>query len=462
MSTVAASQVQFHPGSFGDFNGRVFHWEGELYRGISAAPAARYRKLFDDGTIVRLIQRNLLVETAVSPLAVEGFDLVLKHRRVPVVSYAYEWCAGMLKDAALLTIDLEIELAARGLTLQDAHPWNVLFDGPRPCWVDFGSIVPDKGDLLWRAYDEFKNFYLHPLLVMAEGHHRVARRMLADSDDGLQEAEAAALTRSGRARSILDGARQRVRAVGRRIIPMLFGGRASPIIEQRRDVTKQRPHFLQELRDRVADIPIRPARFSTVHTNGSNGRESLEPDRRAAVERALAEVRPQSVFEVAYEAPFHCTLATTARSIAVCVDEGRVERLYQRATAERLNVLPLVMDVRSPSPGYGVCGQTSAPATERLACDLVIALDVLHQLGVKYRLNFDQIARALGTFAKRAVLVDFVDARRHPATKDYWSDDFADYTPANFRAALERAFPRVECLAGTTRPTFLCLKGDGR
>src|SRR4051794_39178120 len=151
MTTVPSNQLTFHPASFGDFNGRVFHWDGGLYRGVAASRADLYNKLFDDGTIARLIDRKLLVTTERTPLRVDGFDLVLKHRALPVVSYAYEWSVGMLKDAALLTLDLEIELATSGLTLQDAHPWNVLFDGPTPCWVDFGSIVPATPETNWRA-----------------------------------------------------------------------------------------------------------------------------------------------------------------------------------------------------------------------------------------------------------------------------------------------------------------------
>jgi hypothetical protein len=466
MSVVASNQVEFHPGSIGDFNGRVFYWEGGLYRGVGAGRAEMYRGLFADGTISRLIERKLLVGTEISGLAVEGFELVLSHRAVPVVSYAYEWCAGMLKDAALLTLDLEIELCARGLTLQDAHPWNVLFDGPRPCWVDFGSIVPARGDTLWRAYDEYCHFYLYPLLVMAGGHHRVARRMLADSDDGVLRAEAEALTGQGRARSVLGSVGHKAMALGRRVVPGgIRGMLRNRAADQRagRDVSAERPEFLRQLREKITGIRVRPPLYSAVHGNGASGQGSMDASRVAAVARALMATRAASVLEVSYESPFYGTLAAKAgaRTVAVSVDEAHVEDLYGQARRDGLDVLPLVMDFRAPSPGYGLCGQTSAPATERLGCDLVVALDVTHHLGVRYRLNFDQIARGLATFAAKGVLVDFVEGE-HPATRAYWSADFAWYTRENFEAALRRRFGRVEAIAGPPRPTFLCLKEGGR
>ena len=48
----------------------------------------------------------------------------------------------MLRDAALAILTLAAELAERGLTLKDSHPWNVLFHGTRPVWVDVTSVGP--------------------------------------------------------------------------------------------------------------------------------------------------------------------------------------------------------------------------------------------------------------------------------------------------------------------------------
>jgi len=75
MASVPSNQIAFHPASFGDFNGRVFHWDGGLYRGVAASRAALYNRLFDDGTIARLVDRKLLVSTERTPLRVDGFGL---------------------------------------------------------------------------------------------------------------------------------------------------------------------------------------------------------------------------------------------------------------------------------------------------------------------------------------------------------------------------------------------------
>ena len=48
---------------------------------------------------------------------------------IPLVSYPYEWPFGMLKDAALLELDLLLAALDEGLVLKDASPYNVQWRG---------------------------------------------------------------------------------------------------------------------------------------------------------------------------------------------------------------------------------------------------------------------------------------------------------------------------------------------
>jgi hypothetical protein len=101
MDRIPFTEVVFHPLSFGDPNGRVFWWNGELYRAITSGRAPLYRDLFANGVVRELFENRLIVDSEVTDFFLEGYDLVLKHRKVPFVSYAFEWCGPMLKDAAL-------------------------------------------------------------------------------------------------------------------------------------------------------------------------------------------------------------------------------------------------------------------------------------------------------------------------------------------------------------------------
>ena len=56
MSTLPESEIAYHPLSFLDKAGRLFTWQGELYRGINPSEEPRIRHLFDSGLIPRLVE----------------------------------------------------------------------------------------------------------------------------------------------------------------------------------------------------------------------------------------------------------------------------------------------------------------------------------------------------------------------------------------------------------------------
>ena len=89
------------------------------------------------------------------------------HPRVPFVSYPFEWTFSMLKDAALLQLDLTRAALADGVSLKDATPYNVQFIGARPQFIDAGSFeVRRKGDP-WYGYKQFCEMFLYPLMLQA-------------------------------------------------------------------------------------------------------------------------------------------------------------------------------------------------------------------------------------------------------------------------------------------------------
>lgn len=172
---------------------RLFWWEGELYRGVKGEKARFYQELFDRGIVQHLIEKGYLIETTLTSLQADEYDLVLHHRRVPFVSYPFEWAGSMLRDAAMLVCNLQIELDRYGLGLKDPHSWNLLFDGPRPVYVDLGSVALTRGASPSLGYDSFCPFTLYPLVLMCEGHRRIARWLLHDGWRGITEAELASL-----------------------------------------------------------------------------------------------------------------------------------------------------------------------------------------------------------------------------------------------------------------------------
>ena len=92
---------------------------------------------------------------------------VLRHERIPFVSYPYEWTFSMLKDAALLQLDLLLAALEHDMVLKDSTPYNVQFKGARPMFVDVGSFERLREGEPWVGYRQFCMLYLYPLLLQS-------------------------------------------------------------------------------------------------------------------------------------------------------------------------------------------------------------------------------------------------------------------------------------------------------
>lgn len=418
---VPLAAMQFHPSSYADPHGRLFVTGGRLYRGVPAASAAHCARLFDSGLVDQLVEKQLLVPTKRSPLQAEGCALVLEHERVPHVSYPYEWGAEMLRAAALHTLVLLEELAGRGLTLKDAHGWNVVFEGCRPIYVDFGSIIEVQPGEPWHAEQEFQEYFLHPLAMMGAGHDRMARALLRDFETGITLPLCASIAGLG--------------------VPQRPAG-AAPFAWYR--------ELISGYDFRSGGTP-----WSAYYHDAF---PALAPDKswsakHHAVHQLLHQHRPVSVLDVGSNRGWYALLAATggARVVAFDNDASCINRLFSDAAERKLDVQPLVMSCVNPSPRLGLGGGLMESAAERLSCDLVLALALVHHMVFKMHLNFDQIADGLAAYTGRTLVVEFPPAD-DTHVRPWMTDRHHWYTLENFMTALRRHFPRIKVMPSDPAP----------
>ena len=92
---------------------------------------------------------------------------MLEHEKLPFVSYPYEWSFEMLRDAALLQLDLVIAALDEGIGLKDASAYNLQWKGAAPVFVDVASFYKRSDGEPWVGYRQFCQMFLYPLLVQA-------------------------------------------------------------------------------------------------------------------------------------------------------------------------------------------------------------------------------------------------------------------------------------------------------
>jgi hypothetical protein len=483
---IPSDEIHFHPHSFADQGLRLFQWRGQLYRGISSERTRFFRELFKNGIIQGLVQKGLLIESELTPLAVDGYETVIHHRRIPFASYPNEWCPAMLKDSALTIIDLAIELAHHGFTLGDAHPWNVLFDidSGKPIFVDLGSIGPID-DFTWSVYEEFCRFCLHPLILMAHGEDQIARLLMCE-DSGVMESDISKLMGdtvplgSRSRRSLI----YRLESIVRKHIPLsyrtwfkqklsaiqgLSRGRAK---DQKSssdpfERTRQKSHvdFLVKIRREVESVslphtkPKSLGRHETSHLSLSDQEGWTEKQRN--LYKMFTELKPSSVLDISSSTGWYSKLAALSgiRVVAWDINPLCTTQLYLDARDMKLPILPLIMDFTKPTPSRGLANHWAIAATDRFQCDMVIALGLVHQLVHKNRLNFEQIVGGLAALSKKWAVLEFIppeDPEAHPLQ----SHMMPWYTFDNLLSAVKRHFGSVRPMPSypESRLLLLCEK----
>ena len=144
-----------------------------MFRALSERALADWQRLANTRFYEQLAQQGRLIGTRRVPQRDHLPDLdprwaaVLEHRRLPVVSYPYEWSFGMLKDAALLQLDLTLAALDEGMTLKDATPFNVQWIGSHPTFIDVGSFTGYEPGAPWAGYRQFCETFLYPLFLQA-------------------------------------------------------------------------------------------------------------------------------------------------------------------------------------------------------------------------------------------------------------------------------------------------------
>jgi len=156
------------PGSFRDRNGRVFYRDGEIYRSLGPTALANWQRLKETPFLAARMAEGSVVETrdADPALAPEAAG-VIAHARIPFVCYPYEWTFGMLKDAALLHLDLMRDALDADMILKDATPYNIQWRGVNPVFIDIPSFEPLERGEPWVGYRQFCELFLYPLMLQA-------------------------------------------------------------------------------------------------------------------------------------------------------------------------------------------------------------------------------------------------------------------------------------------------------
>lgn len=459
----AADGSLIDPASFRDPAGIVFRRDGVLYRQIQPMAAADWQAFLSSGLYQRLAADGLVVEHEEAPMdaaALPGAVAVIRPRMLEFISYPYEWSFSQLKEAALLTLDLQSRALDAGMRLKDASAYNIQLDAGRPVLIDSLSFELAEPTEPWPAYRQFCEHFLAPLALMAYRDVRCGL-MLRDFIDGIPLDLAAGLL-PGRTRLKLGlSAHVHLHAAAQRRAanePPSTDGAQKP--KRRISATGQRA-LLDSLRRTVSGLKWEPSGHWADYATTTSYSDTGTASKGELVREMLVAVGGATAWDVGANTGVYSAMAADAgyRVIAWDQDAGSVEAHWRRVRGDgNPAILPLVLDLANPSPSLGWGLEERASFLERSEPDAILALAVVHHLAIGNNVPLPAVAALFARMAPRAI-VEFVP-KEDPMTRRLLAarrDIFEHYSLDGFRAAFGETFEivREARIADSPRTLFL-------
>ncbi|MBE7171572.1 MAG: class I SAM-dependent methyltransferase [Williamsia sp.] len=424
-----------HPASYKDPAGFVFWLDGKFYRHINSIYEPSYRQLIDSGLYTALVQQNRLIrhtELGENLSKKESFYKTLLPEQLSFVSYAYEWSFDMLKDAALLTLQVCREAIGYGMILKDATPSNIQFIHNHPLFVDTLSFQLYNPAQPWIAYRQFCEEFLAPLLI---GHYTGTwvNNLLLAYPNGIPVEVAARLLPFKSKWNLLSSLHIHLQA---RVKAGDHAGKQTTNFSRQKllnilDHLSKGIQSLQNRRDKTT--------WSDYYDNTIKSQEYLK-EKKILFTRLLEQTTGQSALDLGANAgAFSRLLAEKGYEVVACdFDGAAVNQLYLQLKKEPQRILPLVIDISNPSPAIGWDNQEKTAFLQRKQYDLVVALALVHHLVIGKNVSLQQLADTLYPLCNKFLLIEWVE-REDEKVKILLQRKELDYANYN-KTAFERGF----------------------
>lgn len=473
-------------GSFRDPAGVLVSAKGRILRFVNSSGAADLRAFLSSRAAASLFESGMVVRTTVlEPAAAEqvladpelssihnrvNAEMIVEHERAPFPSYPYEWPPAMLCAAGRLTLDIARELLKSGLGLKDGTPYNVLFRGFTPVFIDVLSFERrDSRDPTWLPYAQFVRTFILPL--MANKHLGLSLdQILTTRRDGLEPEEV--FHWLGPLRKL------RPPFLSLVTMPVLLAARHSEddtsIYEKKVVSNPEKARFILEsllnrLRrslDQAAPAPGRKSAWSGYMESKSHYTDEHFRAKESFVEQALAEFRPRTVLDIGCNAGHFSALAARCGASVVAIDSDPVvlDEVWRTASSQQLDILALAVDLTRPTPGIGWRNAECLGFLDRArgSFEAVLMLAVIHHMLVTERVPLDDIVDLAAELTTDMALIEFV-APEDPMFRRLTRGREAlhkDLTVSLFEASCRRRFEivRTQHLEGATRSLHLLRK----
>jgi 2-polyprenyl-3-methyl-5-hydroxy-6-metoxy-1,4-benzoquinol methylase len=397
--------------TFRDPSGSLSFEDDRVIRKIDPSARAAVLDLLETPFCLAMQSRGDLIGAEIDE---SSSSLCLRHPKIPIPTYPWEWTPGQWLAAANLTLNLCEEALAEGWILKDATPLNVLFTGTHPIFVDILSFERrDKHSSIWLAYGQYVRTFLLPLLMNRTRSWPLALSLF--KRDGYEPADCYAAM----------GWRERLSrdAFWPITLPTLLDRRKNSD-----QAAKKRPHRIADpdvttdvLRRTLRELHKRTQRavpqsessdWSQYQTTLTHYSAEQSRDKVDWVRKAIEISRPGRVLDIGANTGEFSALAASmgVEVVALERDMASADRVFEMARQRNLSIQTIHADIARPTPAVGWQNAESIALLPRLEgqFDLVLMLAVIHHLLLMEQIPLPAILDLCHRLTRRHLVIEWV------------------------------------------------------
>jgi hypothetical protein len=457
-----SSSAQPLASSYRDPSGFVFTKDTILYRQVNIGFKDHFDHFITTGCYDHFVNAGWLVKHAEVNKNLTGdsrWYKTLAPEIIPFISYSAEWSFDMLKDAALLTLQLAKESIRFGCVLKDATPFNIQWKGHKPVFIDTLSFEKYNPAEPWIAYRQFCECFLSPLLLM---HY--TKQPLLGLQTAYPEGIPLAVTKS------LLPWRSRFSFYTYLHIHLhaKISGKQPATGKQQKIIFSEKKmlQLISSLESLVSSLQWKGGKttWGDYYTEAAQ-REDYLQQKKGLITSWVNELPVlASCLDIGgNEGEFSKILAAKQTlTITADFDHSAINNLYNNLKGKQAgNIHPLLLDISNPTPATGFNNAERDSFIDRTRVDLVLALALIHHLCIGKNISFEMVASFFSKLTDY-LLIEFV-----PKTDEkvqymlsQKKDIYDNYTEADFTSGFKKYFSilKKEKAGNSGRTLFLMKK----
>lgn len=437
--------------------------KGAVYRYIDKLYKNDFEFFINSGLYKKLVSLGYVVsyeEAKIIDASVTNAWKVIRPQQIPFISYPYEWCFSMLKDAALLTLQIQRIALGHGMSLKDASAFNIQFFNGKPIHIDTLSFEQYQVGKPWVGYKQFIEHFLSPLSLMEMVDVRL-NRLSSVFLDGIPVGLTARLLplksrfNLSHLIHIFAHAKTQKRFANKKL---------GKLLEKKSVSLHSLLGMLDDLERTVKKLKWNPkgTQWEDYYAEEKNNYDAQAMQHKAElVESFLQKTKAKTVWDMGANTGYFSAIAvkTGASVLSFDNDYGALEKNYHDVVKNKeKHRLPLFCDMTNPIPSVGWENEERVSLLKRGPADAVLALALIHHLTISHNVPFSYLASCFSKMGKY-LIIEFIDKQdsQIQILLANRKDIFSEYTKQDFEKAFLPYFTIQETVVikGSKRILYL-------